>query len=30
MTEPQMILSIGNEDTLACFSPWHVRLSEIM
>ncbi|CAF0718237.1 unnamed protein product [Brachionus calyciflorus] len=30
MTEPQMVLSIGNQDSLSGFSCWHLRLSEII
>lgn len=30
LSEPQMIINIGRNDTLAGFSPWHSRLSEIM
>lgn len=30
MPEPELIISIGDQDTLAGFSPWHIRLSEIM
>lgn len=30
MSEPELVVSIGEQDTLAGFSPWHIRLSEIM
>lgn len=30
LQEPELIVIIGDQDTLAGFSPWHTRLSEIM
>ncbi len=30
LSEPQLIVCVGMYDTLAGFSPWHIRLSEIM
>jgi hypothetical protein len=30
INEPELIICIGMSDTLAGFSPWHTRLSEIM
>ena len=30
LVEPELIINIGNHDTIVGFSPWHIRLSEIM
>lgn len=30
MPEPELVVAIGEQDTLAGLSPWHIRLSEIM
>lgn len=30
LNEPELIISIGTNDTLVGFSPWHIRLSEII
>jgi len=30
LPEPQLVINIGANDSLAGFSPWHLRLSEIM
>ena len=29
LQEPELLISIGESDSLAGFSPWHIRLSEI-